>query len=148
VLERGALTWIARAVHLAVPSWAAMTPVGYTKKIVVWSGEVWGLREEQLVKYIRFGKSGLKMSRICHGSISYGNPERAYHAWASNEEKSRPLIRRVFELRINFFDTANMYSFGADEAEQKSSCLWDLSVSDHGGPNALTPGWACRRTDS
>jgi aryl-alcohol dehydrogenase-like predicted oxidoreductase len=67
------------------------------------------------MEYIRLGRSGLKVSRICLGCMSYGIPERGTHPWTLNEEQSRPLIKRAIESGINFFDTANVYSDGTSE---------------------------------
>jgi aryl-alcohol dehydrogenase-like predicted oxidoreductase len=65
--------------------------------------------------YTNLGKSGLKVSRICLGCMTYGLPDRGAHSWTLDEEKSRPLIRQSIELGINFFDTANTYSDGTSE---------------------------------
>ncbi len=70
--------------------------------------------------YINLGKTGLKVSRICLGCMSYGapavgEPKPGSHAWALNEEESRPFFREALDLGINFFDTANVYSAGASE---------------------------------
>ncbi|HJZ82332.1 MAG TPA: aldo/keto reductase [Pyrinomonadaceae bacterium] len=65
--------------------------------------------------YVKFGRTGLEVSRICLGCMTYGVPERGAHPWSLNEEASRPLIRRALELGINFFDTANTYSDGTSE---------------------------------
>lgn len=65
--------------------------------------------------YVRFGKTGLEVSRLCLGCMTYGVPERGSHAWTLDEEKSRPLIRKALELGINFLDTANVYSDGTSE---------------------------------
>ena len=67
------------------------------------------------MEYVRLGKTGLKVSRICLGCMSYGIAERGNHAWALNEESSRPFYVRALELGINFFDTANVYSAGTSE---------------------------------
>src|SRR5258705_4508628 len=67
------------------------------------------------MEYTRLGKSGLKVSRLCLGCMTYGVPERGAHAWSLNEETSRPFIQRALELGINFFDTANAYSDGTSE---------------------------------
>jgi len=67
------------------------------------------------MNYVNLGKSGLKVSRICLGCMSYGVPERSQHPWTLNEEQSRPFIKRALELGINFFDTANVYSKGSSE---------------------------------
>ncbi len=64
---------------------------------------------------IRLGKTGLKVSRICLGCMSYGIPERGSHPWSLPEEKSRPFLQRALEIGINFFDTANVYSDGTSE---------------------------------
>jgi 1-deoxyxylulose-5-phosphate synthase len=65
--------------------------------------------------YVNLGKSGLKVSRICLGCMSYGIGERGQHPWTLGEEQSRPFIKRALELGINFFDTANVYSLGTSE---------------------------------
>jgi len=65
--------------------------------------------------YVRLGRSGLKVSRICLGCMSFGVPERGIHIWSLDEEKSRPIIRQAIEAGINFFDTANGYSDGTSE---------------------------------
>jgi len=72
------------------------------------------------MEYVTLGKTGLKVSRICLGCMSYGSPATGEllggrHAWALNEEESRPFLRQALDLGINFFDTANVYSSGASE---------------------------------
>lgn len=67
------------------------------------------------MEYTRLGKSGLKVSRLCLGCMTYGVPERGSHPWSLNEEQSRPFIARALEFGINFFDTANVYSDGSSE---------------------------------
>jgi 1-deoxyxylulose-5-phosphate synthase len=62
--------------------------------------------------YVNLGKSGIKVSRICLGCMSFGLAERQ---WGLTEEQSRPIIKRAVEAGINFFDTANMYGQGASE---------------------------------
>jgi len=69
--------------------------------------------EVKLMKYSKLGNSGLKVSRIALGCMSYGTPE--WRKWVLDEEASRPFIQRALELGINFFDTANMYSVGKSE---------------------------------
>ncbi len=64
---------------------------------------------------VRLGKTGLRVSRICLGCMSYGEPQRGNHAWTLPEADSRPFIKRALELGINFFDTANVYSDGSSE---------------------------------
>ena len=65
--------------------------------------------------YVKLGRTGLEVSRLCLGCMSFGEPERGSHAWTLPETESRPLIRMALDLGINFFDTANMYSDGSSE---------------------------------
>jgi aryl-alcohol dehydrogenase-like predicted oxidoreductase len=72
------------------------------------------------MEYVNLGKTGLKVSRICLGCMTYGAPatgelKGGRHAWALNEEESQPYFRQALDLGINFFDTANVYSSGASE---------------------------------
>ncbi|MGE0742871.1 MAG: aldo/keto reductase [Hyphomonadaceae bacterium] len=67
------------------------------------------------MKYVNLGRTGLKVSRICLGCMSYADPTRPGHPWALNEEQSQPFFKRAFEAGINFYDTANVYSAGASE---------------------------------
>jgi 1-deoxyxylulose-5-phosphate synthase len=67
------------------------------------------------MEFARLGKTGLKVSRVCLGCMSYGVPERGSHPWSLPEEESRPFIQKALELGINFFDTANVYSDGTSE---------------------------------
>ncbi len=67
------------------------------------------------MNYTRLGNTGLEVSRLGLGCMSYGEPDRGSHAWTLPEEQSRPFIRRAIELGINFFDTANVYSDGTSE---------------------------------
>src|ERR687897_1127425 len=65
--------------------------------------------------YIKLGRSGLEVSRLCLGCMTYGTPDRGNHPWTLDEEQSRPFIKRALELGITFFDTANVYSDGTSE---------------------------------
>ena len=65
------------------------------------------------MEHVRLGKTGLKVSRICLGAMTYGSPK--WRDWVLDEEASKPFIRRALEAGINFFDTADMYSVGASE---------------------------------
>ena len=70
--------------------------------------------------YVNLGKTGLKVSRICLGCMTYGEPatgelKPGRQAWALNEEESQPFLRQALDLGINFFDTANVYSSGSSE---------------------------------
>lgn len=67
------------------------------------------------MKYANLGKSGLKVSRICLGTMAYANGAGGAHPWALNEEAAQPFYKRAFEAGINFYDTANVYSFGTSE---------------------------------
>jgi aryl-alcohol dehydrogenase (NADP+) len=67
------------------------------------------------MKYTKLGSTGLDVSRICLGCMSYGIPERGTHPWTLDEDESRPFLRRAVEEGINFFDTANVYSDGTSE---------------------------------
>ena len=67
------------------------------------------------MEYVNLGQSGLRVSRVCLGCMTYGVPDRGAHPWSLDEEKSRPFIKRALELGINFFDTANAYSDGTSE---------------------------------
>ncbi len=98
------------------------------------------------MEFTRFGRSGLEVSRLCLGCMSYGVPERGPHPWSLGEAESRPFLRRALDLGINFFDTANVYSDGTSE-EIVGRALKDFAPRDeivlatkvhgrmHKGPN-------------
>ncbi|MGE5494220.1 MAG: aldo/keto reductase [Burkholderiales bacterium] len=98
------------------------------------------------MEYVRLGKSGLKVSRLCLGCMSFGVAERWIHPWVLDEEHSRPIIKKALEAGINFFDTANVYSDGTSE-EILGRALKDFADRDkiviatkvffrmHDGPN-------------
>ncbi len=67
------------------------------------------------MKYIKLGRTGLDVSPICLGCMSYGASDRGAHAWTLDEETSREFVRRALDAGINFFDTANVYSDGTSE---------------------------------
>ncbi|GGC69875.1 aldo/keto reductase [Chelatococcus reniformis] len=67
------------------------------------------------MEYVKFGSTGLEVSRLCLGCMSFGEPLRGAHPWTLPEDQSRPLIRQAIELGINFLDTANVYSDGTSE---------------------------------
>ncbi|MFF0160893.1 aldo/keto reductase [Streptomyces sp. NPDC005263] len=67
------------------------------------------------MQYVKLGSTGLDVSRISLGCMTYGLPDRGAHEWTLDEEASRPLIRQALETGINFFDTANVYSDGTSE---------------------------------
>jgi aryl-alcohol dehydrogenase-like predicted oxidoreductase len=100
------------------------------------------------MKIVKLGRTGLDVSRICLGCMSYGAPERGTHPWSLDEQASRPFIARALELGINFFDTANTYSDGTSE-EIVGRALAEVANRDeiviatkvfmpmHKGPNAI-----------
>ena len=63
--------------------------------------------------YVRFGTTGLQVSRLCLGCMTYGDP--AWREWVLDEAAATPFIREAWEAGINFFDTADMYCLGASE---------------------------------
>ncbi len=80
------------------------------------------------MEYARLGKTGLMVSRICLGTMTYGRPTERW-PWALDEAQSRPFIRKALELGINFFDTADVYSAGASE-EVVGRALKDFARRD------------------
>ncbi len=81
------------------------------------------------MKYVKFGTTGMEISPLCLGCMTYGVPDRGTHPWTLPEEQSRPLIKRAIELGINFFDTANVYSDGTSE-EIVGRALKDFAKRD------------------
>ena len=81
------------------------------------------------MRYVRLGASGLKVSRICLGCMSYGDNTKGSHSWSLNETESRPFFREAIEAGINFFDTANVYSDGVSE-EVTGRALKELARRD------------------
>jgi aryl-alcohol dehydrogenase (NADP+) len=77
--------------------------------------------------YVRLGSTGLKVSRLCLGAMTYGDP--GWRAWVLPEDASRPFIKRALEHGINFFDTADMYSLGRSE-EVLGRALRDFTTRD------------------
>ncbi|NNN01766.1 MAG: aldo/keto reductase [Acidimicrobiaceae bacterium] len=67
------------------------------------------------MQYTTLGNTGLQISRICLGCMSYGEPERGAHPWSLGEEQAAPFFRQALDSGINFFDTANVYSAGSSE---------------------------------
>ena len=65
------------------------------------------------MQYTNLGRTGVKVSRICLGCMTYGS--KKWREWVLEEDDSRPFYRRAFEAGINFFDTADMYSLGVSE---------------------------------
>jgi len=79
------------------------------------------------MEYVNLGKSGLKVSRLCLGMMSYGDPK--WRPWVLDEESGRPFVKRALEVGINFFDTADMYSLGVSE-EITGRALKDFAKRD------------------
>ena len=70
-------------------------------------------RKDDAMETVKFGKTGMQVSRICLGCMTYGSTK--WREWVLEEEASRPFIREALERGINFFDTADVYSQGASE---------------------------------
>ncbi|MFC6086048.1 aldo/keto reductase [Sphaerisporangium aureirubrum] len=66
------------------------------------------------MEYVRLGRTGMKVSRVCLGMMSFGDPER-WQGWVLDEEGAKPLVRKAVEAGVTFFDTADVYSFGTSE---------------------------------
>jgi aryl-alcohol dehydrogenase-like predicted oxidoreductase len=79
------------------------------------------------MNYVNLGRTGLKVSRICLGAMTYGDPQ--WRPWILSEEQGRPILKRAIEYGINFFDTADMYSRGASE-EVLGRALRDFASRD------------------
>ncbi|MEK1891841.1 MAG: aldo/keto reductase [Rhizobium sp.] len=79
--------------------------------------------------YVKFGGTGLEVSKICLGCMTFGEPGRGNHGWTLGEEDSRALIRQALDLGINFLDTANTYSDGSSE-EIVGRAIRDFSKRD------------------
>src|SRR5215510_15664441 len=77
--------------------------------------------------YVRLGSTGLKVSRLCLGCMTYGTSK--WRPWVLDEEASRPFIKRALEHGINFFDTADVYSLGVSE-EVVGRALKDFARRD------------------
>ena len=81
------------------------------------------------MEYVKLGATGLDVSRLILGCMTYGEPARGTHSWTLNEEASRPVIKHALESGINFFDTANTYSDGSSE-EIVGRALGDFARRD------------------
>ena len=98
------------------------------------------------MEYVKFGNTGLEVSRICLGTMGFGDVSTGFHQWVVDEAQSREVIKRALDLGINFFDTANVYSAGTSE-EYLGRALKDFADRDkvviatkvnfrmHEGPN-------------
>ncbi|MEU9338460.1 aldo/keto reductase [Streptomyces sp. NPDC048290] len=81
------------------------------------------------MQYVKLGSTGLDVSRICLGTMTYGVPDRGDHSWTLEEDAARPLIRQALDAGITFFDTANRYSDGTSE-EIVGKALRDFADRD------------------
>lgn len=81
------------------------------------------------MNYVNLGQTGLKVSRLCLGCMSFGDPARGFHPWILDEAASRPILRAAVEAGINFFDTANIYAAGTSE-EVTGRALRDFARRD------------------
>jgi aryl-alcohol dehydrogenase-like predicted oxidoreductase len=86
-------------------------------------------KEDFSMEYGKLGSTGLEISRLCLGCMSFGEPGRGAHPWSLGEEAARPLIRQALEAGINFLDTANVYSDGSSE-EIVGKALADFAQRD------------------
>ena len=67
------------------------------------------------MEYVKLGSTGMDVSKICMGCMSFGSAQSGFHGWTLEEDESRLIIKRAIDLGINFFDTANCYSYGSSE---------------------------------
>lgn len=67
------------------------------------------------MEYLKFGNTGMDVSKICLGTMGFGDKDKWLHKWVLDEANSRPIIKKAVDLGINFFDTANIYSYGESE---------------------------------
>lgn len=81
------------------------------------------------MEFVKLGRTGVDVSRLCLGGMTYGDGSKGSHPWTLSEEQSRPFIRQALELGINFFDTANSYSGGTSE-EYLGRALKDFARRD------------------
>lgn len=98
------------------------------------------------MEYVKLGNTGLDVSKICLGCMSFGDPKKWIHSWVLDEAASRKIIKKALALGINFFDTANVYGIGSSE-EILGKALKDYAVREeiviatkvsgkmHDGPN-------------
>lgn len=68
-----------------------------------------------MMEYVKFGNTGMDVSRICLGGMGFGDPNSGFHKWVLEEDDSKKVIKKALDSGINFFDTANIYSYGASE---------------------------------
>ena len=81
------------------------------------------------MEYVKFGSTGLDVSKLVLGCMTFGEPSRGTHPWTLPEAESRPIIQRAVEAGINFFDTANMYSDGSPRRSSAARCAISRSAT-------------------
>jgi aryl-alcohol dehydrogenase-like predicted oxidoreductase len=81
------------------------------------------------MEYVRLGQTGLKVSQLCLGCMTYGDPSKGHHSWVLGEDKALPFFREAWEAGINFFDTADMYAIGTSE-EITGKAIKELAPRD------------------
>ena len=79
------------------------------------------------MKYAELGDTGIKISRICAGCMSYGKATEDFHLWTLDADKTRDMVKYAFDNGVNFFDTANCYSHGTSE-EYLGKAIKDLGI--------------------
>lgn len=85
-------------------------------------------RNRSIVQYTTLGRSGIKVSKLCLGGMSFGEPSRDFHQWTIGPDDTRAVIKRALDTGINFIDTANCYSFGTSE-EYIGAALRNLGIA-------------------
>src|SRR3546814_4845038 len=93
------------------------------------------------MRYVKLGRTGLDVSPVCLGCMSFGVSDRGSHPWSLDEATSRPLIKAALDGGINFFDTANVYSDGTSE-EIVGKVLGELAHRDRKSTR-LTSSHSC-----
>lgn len=101
------------------------------------------------MKYTKLGSTGMDVSVLCLGCMTFGDPSFGHHTWALDEQRAQPIFRRAFEAGVNFFDTANVYSNGTSEqflgravrefARRRDEVVIATKVNNrmHRGPNGM-----------
>ena len=81
------------------------------------------------MEYVKLGNTGMEVSKLCLGCMGFGEPERGREKWSIGETESREIIKKALDSGINFFDTANLYSYGSSE-EIVGKALKDFANRD------------------
>ena len=91
------------------------------------------------MEQVRLGSTGLKVSRLCLGCMTYGSPE--WRSWVLDMEQSKPFFQAAIEKGITFFDTANVYSIGASEEVTARRSVPGGTSNEPAGPSVETSPW-------